>query len=107
MIQLFPEPYPDELLYSCIARYHIRVGNIDAKNTLRDLYNKDTITAMIEMTSNVKKLINSIPARVYTEDEIIKENTMYSYFTSFTTKEKSLEIYNCMTGDNGKKYIIR
>lgn len=103
MIQLFPEPYPDELLYSCIARYHIRVGNVDAKNTLRNLYDKDTITAMIEMTSNLKRLINSIPAGVYTEEEIIKKNTMHSYFTSFITKEKSLEIYKCMIGDNGNK----
>lgn len=103
MIQLFPEPYPDELLYSCIARYHIRVGNIDAKNTLRDLYDKDTITAMIEMTSNLKRLINNIPAKVYTEEEIIKNNTMYSYFTSFITKEKSIEIYKCILSDNGNR----
>lgn len=103
MIQLFPEPYPDELLYSCIARYHVRVGNIDAKNTLRDLYNKDTITAMIEMTSNLKRLINNVPAKIYTAEKFIKNNTMYSYFTAFMTKEKSLKVYNYLIDDNGSK----
>ena len=66
MITLFPELYPDELLYSAIARYHVRAGNIDSKNTLRDLYNKDTITAMIEMTSNLETLVNKLPYPVYT-----------------------------------------
>lgn len=103
MITLFPELYPDELLYSAIARYHVRAGNIDSKNTLRDLYNKDTITAMIEMTSNLETLVNKLPYPVYTIDQLIKNNTMYSYFTSFMSGEKSKKIYECMKGDYGSK----
>ena len=103
MITLFPELYPDELLYSAIARYHVRAGNIDSKNTLRDLYNKDTITAMIEMTSNLETLVNKLPYPVYTIDQLIKNNTMYSYFTSFMSGEKSNKIYECMKGDYGSK----
>ena len=43
MISFFPSPYPDELWYSVICRYHVHSGNYCAKHTLRQLYG----TAMI------------------------------------------------------------
>jgi len=103
MIHFFPELYPDELLYSGIARYHIRVGNLDAKATLRDLYGKDTITAMIEMTSNLDILINNLPTPVYSVSELIRKNTMYLYFTAFVPEEKAERIYQLMQSDNGSR----
>lgn len=103
MITLFPELYPDELIYSAIARYHIRTGNIDAKNTLRDIYGKDTITAIIEMTSNLEILVNNLPSPTYTIDQLIRNNTMYSYFTAFMSEEKSEKVYRYMKGRDGIK----
>lgn len=103
MIHFFPELYPDELLYSGIARYHIRVGNLDAKATLRDLYGKDTITAMVEMTSNLDILINNLPASVYTADEVIRNNTMYSYFAAFIPTDRADRLYQLMKCNNGSK----
>lgn len=103
MINFFPELYQDELLYSGIARYHVRVGNLDAKSTLRDLYDKDTITAVVEMTSNLDTLINNLPAVVYTADEIIRNNTMYSYFAAFIPKDRADRLYQLMKGNNGSK----
>ncbi len=38
MISFFPTPYPDELWYSVICRYHVHSGNYCAKHTLRQLY---------------------------------------------------------------------
>ena len=38
MISFFPSPYPDELWYSVICRYHVHSGNYCAKHTLRQLY---------------------------------------------------------------------
>lgn len=34
MIPFFPTPYPDELWYSVICRYHIRSGNPSVKYAL-------------------------------------------------------------------------
>lgn len=42
MISFFPTPYPDELWYSVICRYHIRNGNYCAKHTMRQLYGDGT-----------------------------------------------------------------
>ena len=38
MISFFPSPYPDELWYSVICRYHVHSGNYCAKHTMRQLY---------------------------------------------------------------------
>ena len=38
MIGFFPSPYPDELWYSVICRYHVHSGNSCAKHTMRQLY---------------------------------------------------------------------
>ena len=37
MISFFPSPYPDELWYSVICRYHVHSGNSCAKHTMRQL----------------------------------------------------------------------
>lgn len=103
MVNFFPELYPDELLYSGIARYHVRVGNLDAKSTLRDLYDKDTITAVVEMTSNLDTLINNLPTVIYTADEIIRNHTMYPYFAAFIPKDRADRLYQLIKGNNGSK----
>ena len=38
MISFFPAPYPDELWYSVICRFHVRSGNYCAKHTMQQLY---------------------------------------------------------------------
>lgn len=49
MISFFPTPYPDELWYSVICRYHIHSGNSCAKHTLRQLYgDNSTFNNVIE-----------------------------------------------------------
>ena len=38
MLQYFPTPYPDELWYSVLGRYHVRSGNPNSATTLRELF---------------------------------------------------------------------
>ena len=38
MLGYFPTPYPDELLYSIVARYHIRSGNKSFRQTHQELF---------------------------------------------------------------------
>ena len=43
MIAFFPEIYPDELLYSQLARYHSRSGYARYVFTVADIYNNQTL----------------------------------------------------------------
>lgn len=104
MITFFPTPYPDELLFSVISRYHIRSGNNNAKATLRDLFNSTTVTAVVELPSNINTLISNLPVgTTFNPEELIYNHTMFPYFTAFITEARAKRIYDYMLSDNGSK----
>lgn len=103
MIIQFPTPYKDELLYSTIARYHLRSGNQSYLHTLEDLFGKRTTTATPILPCGIKKLINELPKHTtLTEKMLIEQHTLYPFYTTFLPEEKALSIYNQMIGDDGK-----
>ena len=82
----FPTLYEDELLYSAIARYHIRSGNINYKHTTIDLFGRKTVSASIYLPSNISTLINNLPVNyIYNEEDIIIKHTLYPFYTAFLT----------------------
>ena len=102
MVTFFPTPYPDELLYSVIARYHIRSGNTNAKATLNDLFNSTTVTAVVELPSNINRLLSNLPVgAAFKPEELIYNHTMFPYFTAFITEDRAKRIYDYMLSDNG------
>lgn len=102
MIINFPVLYPDELLYSAIARYHIRSGNISLKSTLDDLYNSKTITAVVELPANMDVLIKNMPVNsTHTSDELIKNHTMFPFYSAFLPQDRKEIILNSMKDSKG------
>ena len=80
MISFFPTPYEDEILYSILARYHLRSGNTSYFTTNEDLYNEGIITSSIDLPSNNDRLVDNMPKLFeYTADEIIKNYTLFNY----------------------------
>lgn len=102
MVTFFPMPYPGETLYSMIARYHIWSGNLNSKATLRDLFNTTSVTAGRELPANINLLLNNLPKNcTLTADEIIKNHTLYKYYTAFLPNERASYIYDLMAEGNG------
>ncbi|WP_428992390.1 TniQ family protein [Acidithiobacillus ferrooxidans] len=56
MIAFFPEPYPDELLYSICARYHIMSRNNDFRHTVEDLFGCRQACAVYDFPSRLAAL---------------------------------------------------
>ena len=104
MVTFFPTPYPDELLYSSIARFHIRSGNNNAKATLNDLFNSSTVTAVLELPSNINRLLSNLPiGATFDAEELIYKHTMFPYYTAFIAEDRAKKIYDYMLSDNGSK----
>ena len=61
MIPFFPAPYPDELWYSVICRYHIRSGNPSFKYSIRELYGANHINVPVELSGALTPLLNALP----------------------------------------------
>lgn len=100
----FPTPYPDELLYSALARYHVRSGNMSPKMTLYELFGTNTITAVVDMPSDIDSLVCRLPKhKRLTADELIMNNTLFPYYTAFIPEIRTSAIAACMKGNGGGK----
>ena len=93
MLGYFPTPYPDELLYSVVARYHIRSGNKSFLQTHQELFeNTELQPDKIILPNNLNFLVSQLPVgSKLTIESLIKKNTLYPFFRTFLTP---IEIYS-------------
>lgn len=102
MITFFPVPYKDELLYSVLARYHIRSGNVSIKATQQDIYGTDSITAIMDLPSHINRLMDNLPVKNhYTTDYLITNHTLYPFYAAFLPPEHASTVKESMIWDNG------
>lgn len=102
MMTFFPIPYKDELLYSILARYHIRSGNISYKATIEDVFGSKTAAAVVDLPCNIENLINNMPVNeTFTTQEIIDSYTNIPFYGAFLSSERARQIRNSMLGSRG------
>ncbi len=108
MLNSFPEPYPDELLYSVLARYHIRHGNIGAKVTLREVFDNAGLTPAYDLPCSINSLVGNLPLfNKHTAEDLINNNTMFPYYTAFLPEERAGQIKTSMISDFGGDILTR
>ncbi|WP_264196173.1 TnsD family Tn7-like transposition protein [Metabacillus niabensis] len=91
MLPFFTNPYPDELLYSSIARYHFYSGNLDCKDTLEELFGSRSVISSIEIGSHFLILAEKLGGH-YSIENILANHTIYPYYAMFLSKERQQEI---------------
>lgn len=99
MISCFPTPYPDELWYSVVCRYHIRSGNLTIPQTLQEVYAGHHLNIPIELCGNLRN--NDFFSRTgFEAKEIIMQHTLLPYFTRFfSTDRKKSSYYLALNGN--------
>ncbi|WP_159780850.1 TnsD family Tn7-like transposition protein [Bacillus sp. N1-1] len=100
MLTWFPTPYPDELLYSILARYHVRSGNISAKVTVEELYGKRTIRSVWDLPANLNALSSKLGG-FWSVENIINNHTMYPYYAAFLLPKQAEKVKKSMENDTG------
>ncbi|WP_414587915.1 TnsD family transposase [Scytonema sp. PCC 10023] len=102
MVSFLPKPYPDEILYSILARYHIRSGNTSPKNTLQELFNCQTIVATVDLPSNLNSLIQNINfISNYQVEDLIYNHTLYPFYSIFLPPKRAIQVMESMKAENG------
>ena len=102
----FPAPYPDEMLYSVLCRFHIRCGSPYAKHTNLALWGKSYGKRML-LPNGIEAIASQIPHEAnLTTERFITENTIYPLLKPFLTQEKGDAILNAMTSRNAYIYNI-
>ncbi|MBY0596492.1 TnsD family Tn7-like transposition protein [Bacillus bingmayongensis] len=104
MLTFFPIPYPDEILYSTFARYHMRSANSSIKDTLDDLFGKKTVISTIDLPSHLYSLCNRIPSSnsSITPEKILEKHTLYPFYSPFLPVSRAQQLKEMMIGDNGQ-----
>lgn len=105
MLPFFPNPYPNELLYSAIARYHFYSGNIDCKDTLEELFGSRSVIPSVEIGSNFTVLAERLGPQ-YSVKSILANHTIYPYYASFLAKVRQQEILRDVL-ENGQALYTR
>lgn len=89
MISFFPTPYPDELWYSVICRYHIRSGNYCAKHTMQQLYGDTYRTPSLMLCGGINILLPQLPQGYLHTKDIVMQHTFYPYYARFFQRNVS------------------
>lgn len=100
MIYTFPTPYPDELLYSVLARYHVRSGNTSPKMTTEELFGKRTTRSVWDLPANLSVLLDNTGSYWNAED-LIFNYTMYPYYAAFLLPNQAKQVKQSMMDDKG------
>ena len=84
MIAFFPEIYPDELLYSQIARYHSRSGYARYVYTVSDIYqNGKLVHPNVDFVNKYTPDAMNWITKNDTWENIVFEHTMYPAYIRF------------------------
>jgi len=108
MIRCFPDPYPDELLYSICARFHERVQYPNKKGTMRELFGDEAAIAVVDLPSNLGSLVSALsPGSSHTVERLINRHTLFPFFALFLHPEQAQQLWVDMEGARGPAIKMR
>ena len=93
MISFFPTPYPDELWYSVICRYHIHSGNSCAKHTLRQLYGDNFSAPSLMLCGAINTLLAQLPQGFLSAKDVVMQHTFFPYYARFFPTQRKRSTY--------------
>lgn len=88
MIAVFPDLYPDELVYSCLSRYAAYTGYLVHRSIAEDLFRNRLDRPSVEFFN---ALTNDAMAHLTAKrciTDMIHGHTMFDYYARFATAEK-------------------
>lgn len=102
MLPFFPTPYPDELLYSVFARYHMWSRNVSNKDTVMDLFGCKTACAVMDLPNRLEALYERLPhGSLTTPERMINRHSLFPLYRPFLPKERAAKIIQAMKGSKG------
>ncbi|MBN3879587.1 MULTISPECIES: TnsD family transposase [unclassified Nostoc] len=108
MLGYFPEPYPDELLYSICARFQYRLNYPSQRLIIQDLFQTKNAIAIFDLPSRLHRLVTALPPGCcYTVDYFIQNHTLLPFYSPFLPPERLQLVREDMCGDNGSKIHTR
>lgn len=83
-LHYFPRIYPDELLYSVIARYQKHVGEPPQTLSNLELLGKGYVIPSLDMQNGIRSLTSSLSSAAHmSDDHVLDEMTLFNYLVAY------------------------
>lgn len=96
-----PTPYPDELWYSVLCRYHIRSGNQCAKHSVIDIFGHHKQKVSVELATDLGRTLDALRAPFMMPIEILTNHTLLPYYARFWGSERKRAMVSILTNGGG------
>ena len=102
MLHFFPTSFPDETLYSRMARYHRLSGHKCDRTSLLELIGRHTHVITSGLPSSLATLISNMPAEEEppTVADVVESNTIFPCFRAFMPEDRRAKLLAAMSGES-------
>lgn len=101
MLGFFPDPHPDELLYSACARYKDRTKYPNQMAAAQELFASQNVNVAVDFPHRLDRLVANLPLfHTYTADRLIDDNTLFPVYAPFLPLTRAQVIREEMKGDS-------
>lgn len=108
MIRFFPTPYPDEVLYSLIARFGKIMFDDNPIGLARCLFGNSYLRANIDLNSHLKVFLERTNSFLtLSESQLIHNYTLYPYYSCFLTEKEKTQVLSNMLSSSGQNIHTR
>ena len=108
MIGYFPEPYPDELLYSVIARFAERMRFPSDSGLMIALFGRPHAVAIPDLPHSLEVLANALPeGHPATVDTLIDSHSLLPFYGPFLRTATYNEVRAAMKGSEDHSVRVR
>lgn len=106
MIDFLPPIYPDELVYSWIARWYARSGYSAYSDVIGLFYEKRTIRPDVEFINRLNGEALTAVLEVTSIEELILEHTMFPHYGRFLPPERLRRAWDAMRRMDGNPHNL-
>ena len=110
MLSFFPSPYPDELWYSVLARYHTHSGALSWQATMAALFGdaRDTDVGSFFPNNSIHKILEQLPPGFLSAQEAVLQHTLLPFLMRFQPQEKKAAILEAfLNGEDMRPRYLR
>ena len=106
MIAYFPPAYPDELLYSQVARYYTKSGYMAYSFAAEELFVSKTVRPDMDFINSYTPAAVQVITRNISMEAVIEKHTMFPCYGRFLPRERRQKAFQALVSMMGNYYNL-
>lgn len=97
----FPLPYPEELIYSVIARHRVHSSITSPKNLLKDIFGDTKIIATRDLSGRLTQIAKLYPLQLKMSPEgLLYKHTLFPLYALFIGEMRRVKLFHQLTQES-------